>query len=1276
MKRRQQSAVALVTTLIMLSLITFTAVVFLAVTMREKDNVIVSEDMMDAKTLAGVALAEAQTELVARMLATTNPYLYDLIVSETTVPYRLDTANPVPESNVTNFISQLIYDARPPVYVRTNLADSTQPWQHRFWLDFNRNGFFEPTGWLAETNEFGSATGTTNYYVGDPQWKGIFQFSMPTNFGGERRLHSSSNKFVGRIAWMIVPYGKSLDLNYLHNEAKKITPVTSFSSSFRRNQGVGSHELNLAAMLANINSNVWAAPNVWTTNISLLAAPFYEYYTNYTVANRGLAFIDAKALLSYRNPNFNNLASVDYSYGTVGDYAITNDFIDHYLYAQPMIGLRLPTLEYDVPTDSWPGGANTNPTSIAYFDFNELFVRGRPYSSGAVTPTPPMTNDFTTRLLLVGTNVSTYDRYTIPRMLSQLGTVSSIPPGEKVHLNYDNRQPNSPTAFIGWEATNFFNETAERLLRTNFNISLTDYAHTNHIEIYPTNRYTAAVHRMLQLTANIFDATTNRNISGYPYFPTVFRPIFTNYNNVVSIVRYEEVTNTAPVNYPYITREFASTNMAYVGQVITNNIWGVPWVIGVKKGYPNFNEFALRSAIQVSRRLEVLKANTNTPVTLRQTNQLFVLGISNLLGGEMWNPYTNAYPRNLDILARLDVFAHLTNQFGAIRSRSFAMATNASFAANAWTSNAFFLPFYTNYVFLPDAQFFNSSGQFVTISNVVGTNVVYERGQQFYVPRWGLSMSNRMFAAIMDRDSDRVVDFVNYDSFTFGVEDVMANLVNADAFPGQAGLVDAGLLHELFDTNRIGGTTSNHVTRGVLNQIYVSLGRNTLQGRAISQQDWNNYGLQSQSQMDKLLGTATFQRFMGQPVTGVAPYHSNPNGNPLYYVRMPSSTNMQTPFTAVAKIVFTNYWQANDPLVHYTMEDMGDQGGVNLLPFLIRPSSAPLVTNNLNFVNDRYRPWGVRQGRGRSSVLPYDEPMPIDYTYEYRVKDPQIRKADDWDFPGQKFANIGWLGRVHRGTPWQTVYMKAGAIPDQDPNYDWRRWAYNRFTHPTNDWVLPDFFTTATDVRSVSGLLSVNQTNYGAWAAVLGDVLVLSNTMDFNSSANLTNIGTATLTYTNLLLDPTGTQLREIVDGINLTRSTRLANLGGGLVTTNAFVRMGDILSVPQLSVGDTPNDKSPYLSLFDSNMLYGVHDVAIERIPQQILSLLKVDDMPRVVVYSWGQALKPAANSVVLSGQYRGMVTNYTVVSEHVTRTVLRIEGGPRNPRAVVENFTVIPAE
>ena len=54
----------------------------------------------------------------------------------------------------------------------------------------------------------------------------------------------------------------------------------------------------------------------------------------------------------------------------------------------------------------------------------------------------------------------------------------------------------------------------------------------------------------------------------------------------------------------------------------------------------------------------------------------------------------------------------------------------------------------------------------------------------------------------------------------------------------------------------------------------------------------------------------------------------------------------------------------------------------------------------------------------------------------------------------------------------------------------------------------------------------------------------------------------------------------------------------------------------------------SPYLA-WDESVSYqsGIDDMAYERIPQQILSLVKADE-PRVTVYAYGQA-RPAAQSL-----------------------------------------------
>ena len=151
--------------------------------------------------------------------------------------------------------------------------------------------------------------------------------------------------------------------------------------------------------------------------------------------------------------------------------------------------------------------------------------------------------------------------------------------------------------------------------------------------------------------------------------------------------------------------------------------------------------------------------------------------------------------------------------------------------------------------------------------------------------------------------------------------------------------------------------------------------------------------------------------------------------------------------------------------------------------------------------------------------------------YELKVKDPVATcgRSDDWDFPTNKFPNVGWLGRVHRGTPWQTrlpqvaqhrpphlaeVDRQWPACDEFGPDLDrtsgaLRPRTYYRgipsrsartydafFTTPTNDWRMLDLFTAALNDNATRGQLSINQTNLAAWSAVLSGVVVLTNAVD------------------------------------------------------------------------------------------------------------------------------------------------------------------------------------
>jgi hypothetical protein len=51
------------------------------------------------------------------------------------------------------------------------------------------------------------------------------------------------------------PFGPGPDINWIHNQA--IFGRAAGNDAYFRNQGFGTYEMNLAAFLADLNTNVW-----------------------------------------------------------------------------------------------------------------------------------------------------------------------------------------------------------------------------------------------------------------------------------------------------------------------------------------------------------------------------------------------------------------------------------------------------------------------------------------------------------------------------------------------------------------------------------------------------------------------------------------------------------------------------------------------------------------------------------------------------------------------------------------------------------------------------------------------------------------------------------------------------------------------------------------------------------------------------------------------------------------------------------------------------------
>jgi hypothetical protein len=1289
MKRRnpQQEGVALVITLILLAVITFMAVTFLVVSRHERERVTTQSSQTDANAAVAAALEQAKAMMISSMLARNNSHDLHLFVSTNYInPFGFNPANPV-SPNITNvsytyagggqvagkdmirLAANLQILPRVPVFVSTNQGSLPD---FRFYHDLNRNGAYDTNGFgtnflnyatgLMATNRDGTVQ--TNLLVGDPEWIGIL--------ANPEQPHSASNQFVARYAFFAVPIGNGLDLNYDHNQAKVAArgggnpAQLSRTEGYLRDEGVGSWEMNLAAFLYYLNTNTYA----WG-----YGPGSYRYDTNALNTSAGNAFFDSLGIVRWRaNDTYANpsVLTAFYPFGNAAASAFAVDGIDEYSVGPLFNSIDLPggpDPDRSITSRPWPGADNPQ----HFFTHQDLFVSDT---------SNPQIQSFTNHLFSVGLNLNnTFDRYTFYRLFDQAGFESAPEPPGKINLNYDNRSTNL-ASFNSWKPITFFTNAANSLLT---NMVASDPNHVfpanlsiANIPIYPVNYYTPAVHRMLQLAANAYDSTTNRlfRASSTNVFPSVFRPTFGRVGTNVFINGYEEVPNLSSVNDPVWLAKPVSLpeNLTQLStSVATNraNVYGVPWVIGAKKGLPNFNQFGFETVSHITRRLEIDKRSPgNTNRASWYTNQMYVIGISNIIGLDAWNSYSAPYPRNVFITGNDDLRMSLTvtNNPGGILFATnlpvftapnsyFAPATNVAggfwfgFNTNPAASTNQIAPSFQSYksnvVFLPGNEYLIRSQQLIPTNQ----SLIWER-LTGPMPHFVLSVTNRLRFVILDTATPgniRVLDYVQFGGVDGG---------------GMDGTRD--LTAELPLNDPLGVWQTN---TGVFNQLQASINPNFT-----SLAQWNNAQVQPQS---KTAAIAGFNSFLTSTIT-------NQVG--------------QVPFTPSAEFYQSWVWQANDPLVHYTIRDLNTINNLNNNKLgaasaqpVTPPDSATFTTlPQLGTVTPRYHPWNYYKNQS-------GDPGLTDLTF----KDPMAVNSDAWDFPTNKLPNVGWLGRTHRGTPWQTVYLKSSPTANLGV---WTNWtgddvifAFNGlgnpwipisagrilgmnlpvaasanqipdayYSQPTSDWNIFNVFTVAPNDNATRGRLSINQTNIAAWAAALQGVVVLTNTGPSQ--------------YIPYVIDPTvnDAAFQTIWNGINNRRNGSNA-VGSVLVPNypaNVFTNLGDILSVPELTV------KSPFLNT--NSPTVGPNDAAYERIPQQILSLVKVGEA-RYVIYCYGQSLKPAPHSIVQSaGSTFGICTNYQITGEVETRAVIRVDnrpypGEPPNappPQVITESFNVLPPE
>lgn len=281
-----------------------------------------------------------------------------------------------------------------------------------------------------------------------------------------------------------------------------------------------------------------------------------------------------------------------------------------------------------------------------------------------------------------------------------------------------------------------------------------------------------------------------------------------------------------------------------------------------------------------------------------------------------------------------------------------------------------------------------------------------------------------------------------------------------------------------------------------------------------------------------------------------------------------TSLSQQAPYTPIAVAAYITKWEANDPLVHYLASDLTD----------LNTSAAPqkyATAFTFNVLNYRYMPWG-----GNPLILNVDlNPCNL------AIKDPLVYSSDEWNFPSGQPLNANWLGQVHRGTPWQTIYLKPSDILQSVGGLNtWMNWtgdpdaADASAMSPAQDWHLASLLASMFNTNDFRSLVSVNDPDPNAWLVVLDGLTALTNTASGEFDA--------------ILVSSNSPQAAIIASAVQSARNGQPSGF---------FRDAGDILSVSQLTTA------SPFLNIAFSN---GISDAAYEELPGQLLSLVRADSI------------------------------------------------------------------
>ena len=589
------------------------------------------------------------------------------------------------------------------------------------------------------------------------------------------------------------------------------------------------------------------------------------------------------------------------------------------------------------------------------------------------------------------------------------------------------------------------------------------------------------------------------------------------------------------------------------GVNITTNVYGVPWIIGAKKGFPNFNGFTMENVFNITRKLQLTRPNTSvtylTSPNSYTISQQLVISLTNLLDVECWNSYradyTHAQP--MQILATVANTVVLTNDeglnypIGSYYANSISTSDWPGYGSYAIPQQTSFLyPLYSaNDVVQPESVYtFDLANPFVppTTDSFVNNTLS---------PHWGLLVTNRVRVVVLEKNGGlyHVIDYVQ-----------LAGPDSSHELTADFQALYDTKINNVYDDQWDTDPNALSLPKGMANQISVS----ALLVQIRLSPYW--IGLDPTWVTNQ---TAGFRAFLGLgPLPGLPPSAAQ------YIAAGQAATNMQAPYSPMATVVYRTQWGANDPLVHYMASDLTD----------LNRSTAALnrvLAMSVGQLNDHYMPWGGNPQFPGVDVNPYN----------LALKDPLVFSSDAWNFPTNQPLNASWLGQVHRGTPWQTINLKATNILASAGGLGaWIAWTGDAMPAdaaamtPVQDWHLAALLASMFNTNDFRRLFSVNNPDPNAWRGLLDGLTAVTNT-----ASGMSELWT---------ISSNSPQASIIANGIESAQKSQ---------TGQFFEDAGDILAVPQLSTA------CPFLNLAPAN---GINDAAYEAIPAQLLSLIRNDSV------------------------------------------------------------------